>query len=542
MSTAHIRLADASGAELSLLPGSTATLALPISSACASNYPTLPTTVGIWSYNLSKGNWSPSGSGTYRPNPVGGPAVYQLSAVAVNFNNHNAVDPTGPYSSINLAVDRSINLPIDVRVTGPSIAYTRTIFVSPTPFIFPPSTAITFSMLDHRQAPGGHFSDLITPTATATADTSKTINLKLNTVTPVAYGVATVTLKLGSVLSPLLTKVELAEAFLTHNYTVGSAATAANYYTAVDSANQRATLAAWKTLNGFNAGDEASAIYFNAGDLGFGRSMHMRRKVGADSNTDTAFYVSNHDTVDHARMGYGVIATVAMEYAYDPAHPSHGRYTKFFVFDASGNRVDRANLDNNGDKFVPNLCMICHAGNHGVTGTASTGWNLNAKFISFDMESYTYSSAATAKPGAQHNAFRTMNLAIRDNTSPSSGVQALINGWYGISGTGNFDKNFVPAAWTGGSDLAVYRDVVKPSCRACHTTRANDFTTPSGGASGCGNNVCNLMVMPDAQRTFSIFWGSKTANVGATGTPPNQPSMLSARYSTGYNYLLAPCP
>ena len=48
---------------------------------------------------------------------------------------------------------------------------------------------------------------------------------------------------------------------------------------------------------------DAKTVFFNAGDLGFGRSMRMKRKVGADSNTDVAFYVSNHDTVDHARTG-----------------------------------------------------------------------------------------------------------------------------------------------------------------------------------------------------------------------------------------------
>jgi hypothetical protein len=85
----------------------------------------------------------------------------------------------------------------------------------------------------------------------------------------------------------------------------------------------------------------------------------------------------------------------------------------------------------------------------------------------------------------------------------------------------------------------VYRDAVKVSCRACHTTRGYNFMT-SSSVGGCGYNVCTGLVMPDAQRTFSILWGSKAANVGGTGTPPNQPSILSAHYpSSGWN---APCP
>ncbi len=539
LTTAHVRVQDASGAELSPLADSAVTLALPVSSGCASNYPTLPKTAGVWSYNLGSGTWTPSGTATFRPSPIGATPVYVLTGVAVPFNNHNAVDPSGPYSTLTLTADRTLALPFDIRVVGGSLAYTRTVYVTPTTLFVPPQTVFNISVLDHRQAPGGYFADPVNPLGVATPDTAKTVNLKVTVASPIAYADLVVPLKLGLQVPLLSTKVEQAEPFLTHGFGVGSAATAASYYAAIDPANQKTTLAAWKTANGFNAGDEASAAYFNASDLGFGRQMHMRRKVGADSNTDTAFYVSNHDTVDHARTGFSVIASVAMDYAYDPAYPSLGRYTKFYVFDASGNRVDRANLDNNGDKFVPNLCIICHGGSHGVSGTASTGWNLNSKFIPFDMESYTYSTAAAYKPAAQHNAFRTMNLAIRDNTSPTPAIQAMVNGWYGISGTGTFDKNYVPTAWQGVSDLPVYRDTVKTSCRACHTTRGLDFSSPSQVGS-CGYNVCNILVMPDAQRTFSIMWGSKTANVGGTGTPPNQPDILSTRYGPGLPWV--PCP
>lgn len=540
LSTAHVRLTDATGAELSPAAGTLATLTLPVSSNCASNYAALPPDVGIWSYDLGTGSWSPSGTGVLRASPFGDPPSYQLTVVAANLNNYTAADPSGPISFVNLTCDRSIALPFDVRVTGPSFAFTRTVFTVPSPFAFAPSIAVSFSLLDHRQAPGGHFSDLVTPTATATPDTSKTVNLRANITTPPANGTMTVTLKLGNVLSPLLTKVEAQEAFLKHGYNIGSAATAAAYYAAVDPANARTTLTGFINQNYFHTGEEATTAYFNAGDLGFGRRMHMRRKIGADTGVDVAFYVSNHDTVEHARTGFSPIATVAMEYAYDASYPSHGRYVKFFAYDASGARIDRVNLDNNGDKFLPNLCLVCHGGNHNVTGTAATGWNLNAKFIPFDMESYTYSSVASAKPGAQHNAFRLMNLVIRDNTSPTPAITAMINGWYGVSGTGNFNQNFVPTAWQGASDLPVYRDVVKPSCRACHTTRGLDFATPTGGVDFCGYNVCDIMVMPDAQRTFSIFWGSKTANAGGTGTPPNMPTMLSTRY--GANYGTSPCP
>ncbi|HTZ19808.1 MAG TPA: hypothetical protein VMC06_02915, partial [Opitutaceae bacterium] len=537
LTTAHLQIRDATGADLSLAgPGAAATLALPVSSACHSNYPALPPTVGMWSYDLGAGVWNPGGSATLRQS-AGGPSVYVGTVIALPPNGYTAMDPSGPYSTIYLTVDRTIALPYDVRVTG-ALNFTLTIYASPTAINFPPLVPIYFNVLSHRQAPGAWFSDPANPNAGFTGDNAKTVIFKVYTISPPAYNYSTVPMKLGFTVPMISQKVEQAEPFLTHNYGVGSAATAASYYAAIDPANQKTTLVNWKTVNGFNAGDEASAVYFNASDLGFGRQIHMRRKLGADSQTDTAFYVSNFDTVDHARAGVGLIATVAMDYAFDPAYPSLGRYTKFYAFDAGGNRVDRVNLDNHGDKFLPNLCLICHGGSHNVTGTPSTGWNVNGKFIPFDMESYTYSTLTAYKPAAQHNAFRIMNLAIRDNTSPTMAILALINGWYGPNGTGTFDKDYVPLTWQGAGDLSVYRDAVKVSCRACHTTRSIDFLNPSS-VDSCGYNVCFYLTMPDAQRTFSILWGSKTSNVGNFGNPPNQPDILSSRY--GANSWFA-CP
>jgi hypothetical protein len=505
------------------------TLALPVSSACRTNFPSLPSKVKLWSYDLSTGVWSPSGSADLRQAGPG-PSVYVGNIAVHGGPGYNAADPSGPYSTISLTVDRTIALPYDVRITGPNLYYTQTIFASPTPLNFPTNIPLYFNVLSHRQAPGAYFADPANPNAGFYGDNAKTVILKVYTISPPAYNFSTVPLKLGWVVPVVSTKVEQAEPFLTHNYGAGNSATAASYYAAIDPANQKTTLANWMAVNGFNAGDEASAVYFNASDLGFGRQIHMRRKVGADSQTDTAFYVSNFDTVEHARTGVGLIATVAMDYSYDSAYPSLGRYTKFYAFDSAGIRVGKVNLDHGGDKYLPNLCLICHGGLHNVTGTASTGWNLGAKFIPFDMESYTYSTLTAWKPAAQHNAFRTMNLAIRDNTSPTPAIQDMVTGWYGPNSTGTFDKNYTPVAWQGVSDLPVYRDAVKVSCRACHTTRGNDFTTPSS-VGGCGFNVCFYYTMPDAQRTFSIMWGSKTANSGNTGYPPNQPNILSTYYN-----------
>ncbi|HZA88571.1 MAG TPA: hypothetical protein VE466_17025, partial [Acidimicrobiales bacterium] len=51
------------------------------------------------------------------------------------------------------------------------------------------------------------------------------------------------------------------------------------------------TLDEWRSANGFAAGDDADAVYLNAGDLGLGRWMHVKRNT---TTGDLAYYVSNY--------------------------------------------------------------------------------------------------------------------------------------------------------------------------------------------------------------------------------------------------------
>src|SRR5271168_82310 len=125
----------------------------------------------------------------------------------------------------------------------------------------------------------------------------------------------------------------------------GSDSYATAYYGAIDRASSKLTFDAWKTANGFttgtNVGADAEAIYFNNGDLGFGRWMGMKAKP----NGDIAYFVSNYGSPDAAiasRAGSqtnGLLATVCMEYSADPANTnSNARFTKFYVFDEQNKR------------------------------------------------------------------------------------------------------------------------------------------------------------------------------------------------------------
>src|SRR3990172_12652787 len=67
---------------------------------------------------------------------------------------------------------------------------------------------------------------------------------------------------------------------------VGSLAEAGEYYTAIAAP---ATFAQWYAQFFPDTNNTADAIYYNAGDLGFGREMHCREEFAF-----TACYVVNH--------------------------------------------------------------------------------------------------------------------------------------------------------------------------------------------------------------------------------------------------------
>ena len=67
--------------------------------------------------------------------------------------------------------------------------------------IFAASTPVTFRMLDHRQAPGAHYTNLVTASLPVLA-AAKTVNLQLALTSPPPNVTTNVTLRLGSLLAP----------------------------------------------------------------------------------------------------------------------------------------------------------------------------------------------------------------------------------------------------------------------------------------------------------------------------------------------------
>lgn len=116
-------------------------------------------------------------------------------------------------------------------------------------------------------------------------------------------------------------------------------------------------------------------------------------------------------------------------------------------------------------------------------------------------------------------------------TASTAAITNLVEGWYGGQGLpGNYNKDFIPPGWTNSAtERDLYSKVIKVSCRSCHVSRNKNlsfsaFTNLSAftkqlklDAVLCGDS----RTMPNALRTFNIFWSSRCG-------PVDQPCLLKA--------------
>lgn len=509
----EMNLRGPGGAKYNLAPGATADLTYPVhASQAAAAQAQLP----LWYYNEDKGLWEEDGVATLVSGEYLAKAKH-FSAINVDLAKTNA-------TCVKLVVDQTtLSVPFKIRLSVPgSPSRDRDVTENVQAIVrLPPNVPNSkIVVLDDTDTP------ILNSERTFT--TGDAIAAGLNLDLPAPYNDCItppsppVTLGLDLPQGPSPT-------YLTYLSNPGDDQTYATaYYTAIAA---DATLNAWKLRNGFGA-DEADAYYFNAGDLEFGRSMHMRRR--ADGGI--AYYVTNFADADKAYAGAAadVIATVAMEYSSYPS-PVVGapRFTKFYVFNNLGNRVDKAELDNRGDKFVPALCVICHGGTL-PADIAAAGGNVEARFIPFDLKSFSY--PALLDRSAQEEDFRELNEGLYVSTNPTEAQQELIDSWYpgGVATAGQQqldDVGHIPFNWRSGAgvtaaDSTFYYDVLRPSCRACHTSRSFDSGLDFGSkpvfesaAPTVKFAVCDAGFMPQAFVTWRNFWHSTT---------PAQPNSLGA--------------
>lgn len=202
--------------------------------------------------------------------------------------------------------------------------------------------------------------------------------------------------------------------------------------------------------------------------------------------------------------------------------------------------------------------LLCHGGSrkaleqfteavkqNKTNNVANIAANLNGEegdmgshFIPFDPNSYTYG----AKDGflsrtGQLAAFSILNQAVQSAKPTTAATTTnLFQAW---AGAGGFDA--VPAGWkniaANNHIQPAYTGAVAVSCRSCHVMRDgakafDDFDAFDSRRTQVKKQVYSIPeaeVMPNALRTFTIFWGSKAANDASIkpAVAPRQTSLIS---------------
>lgn len=336
---------------------------------------------------------------------------------------------------------------------------------------------------------------------------------------------------------------------LTLNYdesNIDNSAFATAYYAVVDPADARDTFLKYRTLHGFeSAGADVHVIFRDAKDLGYGRDMYMRSYPNTECGGQViAFYVQNFSVGIVDGFAYGPVnlegaikqdlqyhvGTNAIEFsrglstsAGDTCSPEP--MAKFYTFlpdyssvGAPHNRKTTIDLDDRGEKAMPQPCISCHGGQlqpldrlgrfvamHASDPVAQIG-DTKARLQAFEVNSFEFSDEAghtevivqeklrklneaiyCSYPGsaghaacANHGggiAARAASSSIDDGEWSGDKARELLLGWYGnkleVPGT-LFDKSYVPPGWRpnvgvtpSGAD-ALWTKVVGPNCYVCH--------------------------------------------------------------------------
>jgi hypothetical protein len=571
-STALVSVTDPLGYPLGLALGLPAAVTLPLGANCVPPV-TEPSVQPEWTWDVSGGVWRITGQFSCQIDGGGavsfvGP-VLQLGLLAVGA----AAETT----EVTVAPDRTLNIPFQLRLSSQADPVLIEEDISRRKFTVPRNKEVTVEVLSPKESPGNYYTN---PNDTNTLRPLKDKTVILRVKKTFTEATEDLPLSLSTHIPNLkrngltLNTDEAEHHFLTFRSTGkqdgGNQGVGNTYYGAIANYRVNASkFADWLDKTGFlKAGDpypakykeDASALYFNATDLGFGRSMHMRITPGADGKTNIAYYVINYRNLEDAlsdkadsipELGRIAVATVAMDYAYDPVRSN--RVTKFYVFDPGlfGNLRTEADLDGGGNKFTPNLCINCHGskplnvtsirGRPGQFTLSPPNGDVGGHFIPFDLQAFTYSP----KVGVQQAQFRALNRGIYLYTPLTPAMKELIEGWYGgpltNGNNNNFQTAFIPTGWN--TKAALYRDAVSVSCRGCHTMRdttgggkniaLNSYDSLDGVSSSAESLVCRSLLMPNAQRTFTIFWGSHAANVIKPGAVPDQPKLLQTEFNWG---------
>ena len=284
------------------------------------------------------------------------------------------------------------------------------------------------------------------------------------------------------------------------------------YYKVVDPNDERTTLSAWKTKNGFDQGFDVHVIFRDSKDLGYGRDMYGRK----NSDGSLAFYVNNfvvkQGDSDPANYGpLNLLAATDQNFDYhlgsnaiefsleNESDLQSDKTLKFFTFSAKGNnqqqdRITSADLDGRGIKHMPSMCFSCHGGtllpmsSQGEFNSLSLA---SAKFNQLEVDSFEFLESGQFSQAEQEAGIKLMNQWVRDsyqqmeNNDPLSKgywsslfAQEIANQRYGDIDflASNYQTEQVPSGWQQNLSRPegvehLYTQVVEPHCISCHALR-----------------------------------------------------------------------
>ena len=347
---------------------------------------------------------------------------------------------------------------------------------------------------------------------------------------------------------------------------MNTATYADTYYAAIDPGNRRDTLDKWKSVNGFGSGsgEEITIVFGDKRDLGYGRRMNVRR----NADGTLAFYVENYlvsPGVDYAYSPLNLDAAVLRDpnwfigvnaIEFSPGPNGGAAFPKWYNFNAAtGVRNSFVDLDNRGEKAMPGPCISCHGGRGDAltppdaTGkpefnlvrnsTSQTRGDVTGRLHPFEADAFDFSSRAGFTRAEQEAAIKKVNTWIlcsyplpatsafpEDQCRPAASASewqgtaaALIKAAYGGDGlpSPTFQDDYVPPSWEAAGQSTLYRNVIAPSCRTCHTMRGtggnsdidfSNFETFQGYADRIRTHVFERGNMPLAKIVYDAFWGT----------------------------------
>lgn len=346
------------------------------------------------------------------------------------------------------------------------------------------------------------------------------------------------------------------------------------YYRDIDPNNERDTLEKFKAKNGFDSGTgtQATVVFGDIRDLGFGRRMTVRQNLDGT----VAVFVENYAVslaASYAFSEANLEAAVVRDRRWNPytnaiefsPGPNGGvPFAKFYNYSGStGERQLEVSLDGRGLKSMPGICISCHGGRGDAltppdasgkrhfpivaNGASQARGDVQAHLHPLEPDTFAFSTMPGFTRADQEAAIKTVNRMVLCTYPKAAGdgapedacrrmaessewqgtAAAFLKAAYGGTGLPNatFQDNYVPESWLRNGQSTLYRTVVATSCRACHVMRGVtgnsdiDFTSYEkfqGMADRIKAHAIDRGNMPLVKLIFDRFWGTTTANTLAT--------------------------